>query len=39
MAADIAQCPECGWTGQESDFGVNKDEQKCPVYQYTMKRV
>ncbi len=39
MTADVAQCPECGWTGQESDFEVDGNERKCPVCQYTMKRV
>lgn len=39
MSADVAQCPECGWTGQESEYEVDDDERNCPSCQYTMKRV
>jgi hypothetical protein len=37
MPADIAQCPECGWTGQKADFEVDGNERKCPACQYTIR--
>lgn len=39
MASDIAQCPECGWTGSESDFDIDVNERNCPICQYTFMRV
>lgn len=39
MTGDIAQCPECGWTGDESDLEVDGSARECPVCGYTLRRV
>ena len=39
MPENIALCPECGWTGQESDFEVSGKQRMCPSCEYVMERV
>lgn len=38
MSTNIALCPQCGWTGQESEFEVSGNERRCPSCEYVMKR-
>ncbi len=37
MAFDISQCPDCGWTGNESELDVEDTERNCPACGYTLK--
>lgn len=31
-------CPECGWTGQESDLDESGNERLCPTCEYVMEQ-
>lgn len=39
MSPDVILCPECGWTGSESDADIEGDERQCPACQHTLKVV
>ena len=39
MTANPAQCPMCGWTGQESDLEADGEERNCPACEMTVKRI
>ena len=38
MSQNITLCPECGWTGADSDLEVSGDELRCPTCECVMRR-